>query len=212
MCCVLSNKNIYGNCLYWCKGKYIRDFDGATLRLKATVPDRRVWLPTPVCVIVVVRLSKALKDAHSKGPSNCPENRVCLAILQTGGAAAFPATPHHTPMTMNVICYEQVCYERGLFEWSVVNRYVLKGNHALFVIFSCVHPIFTHRIELPGCFTLLIFYFVLFLIFLTTPTPNFHRPADFICYFSSPCSVFCRFLVCLFSNCAYFHLLYTTCQ
>jgi len=37
---------------------------------KATVPDRMVWLPAPACVIVDVRLSKALKDAHSKEPSN----------------------------------------------------------------------------------------------------------------------------------------------
>ena len=38
--------------------------------LKATVPDRMVWLPKPACVIVAVRLSKALKDAHSKESSN----------------------------------------------------------------------------------------------------------------------------------------------
>ena len=38
--------------------------------LKATVPDRMVWLPKPACVIAAVRLSKALKDAHSKEPSN----------------------------------------------------------------------------------------------------------------------------------------------
>ena len=41
--------------------------------LKATVPDRRVLtpsLPTPTCAIVASRLSKALKDAHSKGSSN----------------------------------------------------------------------------------------------------------------------------------------------
>jgi len=38
--------------------------------LKATVPDRRVWLPKPACVIAAVRLSKALEDAHSKEPSN----------------------------------------------------------------------------------------------------------------------------------------------
>ena len=37
---------------------------------KATVPDRRIRLPTPACVIVVVRLSTALKDAHSKASSN----------------------------------------------------------------------------------------------------------------------------------------------
>ena len=38
--------------------------------LKATVPDRRIWLPTPARVIVAVRLSNALKDAHSKGSNN----------------------------------------------------------------------------------------------------------------------------------------------
>jgi len=38
--------------------------------LKATVPDRRIWLPKPPCFIAAVRLSKALKDVHSKGPSN----------------------------------------------------------------------------------------------------------------------------------------------
>jgi len=38
--------------------------------LQETVPDRKVWLPKPACVIVAVRLSKALKDAHSKEPSN----------------------------------------------------------------------------------------------------------------------------------------------
>jgi len=61
-CCVLPDKKLYGNRLYWCK--YIRDINGATQKLKATVPDRRVWLPTPACVIVAVRLSKALKDAQ----------------------------------------------------------------------------------------------------------------------------------------------------
>jgi len=38
--------------------------------LKATVPDRMVWLPKPACVIAAVRLSKALRDAHSKETSN----------------------------------------------------------------------------------------------------------------------------------------------
>jgi len=38
--------------------------------LKATVPDRMVWLPKPVGVIAAARLSKALKDAHSKEPRN----------------------------------------------------------------------------------------------------------------------------------------------
>ena len=41
--------------------------------LKATVPDRRIWLPTPACVIVAVRLSKA-QDAHSKASSNPHKN------------------------------------------------------------------------------------------------------------------------------------------
>jgi len=38
--------------------------------LKATVPDRMVWLPKPACVIAAVRLSKALKDAQSKETSD----------------------------------------------------------------------------------------------------------------------------------------------
>ena len=42
-CCVLPDKKLYGNCLYWCK--YARDFDGAT------VPDRRVWLPLHLPVL-----------------------------------------------------------------------------------------------------------------------------------------------------------------
>jgi len=36
---------------------------------KTMVPDRMVWLPK-ACVISAVRLSKALKDARSKKPSN----------------------------------------------------------------------------------------------------------------------------------------------
>jgi len=81
-CCVLQDKKRYCNCLYWCK--YVRDSHGAMQRLKATVPDRRVWpmtvkprvwlplvwLSTPACVIVAVPLSKALKDAHSRRLSN----------------------------------------------------------------------------------------------------------------------------------------------
>ena len=38
--------------------------------LKETVPDRMIWSPKPACVIAAVRLSKALKDAHSNEPSN----------------------------------------------------------------------------------------------------------------------------------------------
>jgi len=61
-CCVFPDKKPYGNRRYWCK--YVRDINGATQRLKAMVPDRRVWLPTPACVIVAVRLHQALKDSH----------------------------------------------------------------------------------------------------------------------------------------------------
>ena len=39
---VVFSQTRNGNRLYWCK--YIRNIDGATQRLKATVPDRRVWL------------------------------------------------------------------------------------------------------------------------------------------------------------------------
>jgi len=45
--CVLPDKKLYGNCLYWCK--YVRDFDGATQWLKATVPHRSVWPYTCLC-------------------------------------------------------------------------------------------------------------------------------------------------------------------
>jgi len=69
-CCVLPDKKPYGNRRYWCK--HVRDIIGATQSLKAMVPDRMAWLPTPACVIVSVRLSMALKEAHGAlmGPSN----------------------------------------------------------------------------------------------------------------------------------------------
>jgi len=78
-CCVLPDKKPYGNRGYWCK--YIRDINGATQRLKATVPDRMVWLLAPACVIVAVRLHKALKDAHRalKGVKQSP--RPCGPLL-----------------------------------------------------------------------------------------------------------------------------------
>jgi len=44
--------------------------------LKGTVPDRMILLPKPACVIAAVRLSKALKDAHSEEPNNL---HVCAA-------------------------------------------------------------------------------------------------------------------------------------
>ena len=63
-CCVLPYKKLYGNYLCWCK--CTRDINGATQRLKATVPDRRVGLPAPVCVIVAVRLNEALINTRTK--------------------------------------------------------------------------------------------------------------------------------------------------
>jgi len=41
--------------------------------LKATVPDRRVSLHAPACVIFAVRLIKTLKDVYTKGPSHLHE-------------------------------------------------------------------------------------------------------------------------------------------
>jgi len=52
-CCVLPDKKRYSNCLYWCK--YVCDFDDTTQRLKATVPDRRVWHHTPECAMVQIK-------------------------------------------------------------------------------------------------------------------------------------------------------------
>ena len=51
-CRVLPDKKRYSSCLYWCQ--FVCDVDGKTQRLKATVPDRRVWLPTPECVMVQI--------------------------------------------------------------------------------------------------------------------------------------------------------------
>ena len=50
--------------------------------LKATVPDRMVWLPKPACVIAAVRLSKALRralkgDKQSARPC-CPLQKLLL--------------------------------------------------------------------------------------------------------------------------------------
>ena len=47
--------------------------------LKATVPNRMVWLPKPACVIAAVLLSKALKDAHSKGDKQSARTSVLPA-------------------------------------------------------------------------------------------------------------------------------------
>ena len=40
-----------------------------------TVPNRRVWLPAPACVVVAVRLSKALKTSSQKGQAICTSVR-----------------------------------------------------------------------------------------------------------------------------------------
>jgi len=72
-CCVLPDKKLYANCLYW--WKYVREFNGGTQWLKATLPDRMVWLPTPACVVVAVRLSKALKTTSQKGQAICTSVR-----------------------------------------------------------------------------------------------------------------------------------------
>ena len=39
--------------------------------LKATVPDRMVWLPKPACVIAAVRLSKALETSTQRSQAIC---------------------------------------------------------------------------------------------------------------------------------------------
>ena len=39
--------------------------------LKATVPDRMVWLPKPAYVIAAVRLNKALKTSTQRSQAFC---------------------------------------------------------------------------------------------------------------------------------------------
>ena len=77
--CVIPDKKLYGNFLYWCKD--VRDFDGATQWVIATVPGRRVWLSTPACAIVAVRLGKALKDAHGALKEAKQSARPCDPLL-----------------------------------------------------------------------------------------------------------------------------------
>ena len=43
--------------------------------LKATIPDRMVWLPKPACVIIAVRLSKALKTRTQRSQA------ICMSVL-----------------------------------------------------------------------------------------------------------------------------------
>jgi len=102
-CCVLPDKKPYGNRSYWCK--YVRDINGATQRLKATVPDRRVWLPAHACVVIVaVRLDKALKDAHGelKGAKQSP--RPCGPLLpKTAPREMKHALKMHVAVCLDVL-------------------------------------------------------------------------------------------------------------
>jgi len=66
-CCVLPDKIPYGNRGYWCK--YERDINGATQWLKATVPDRMVWLPAPACVIVAQGIRRARRTKRGQAIS-----------------------------------------------------------------------------------------------------------------------------------------------
>jgi len=76
---VVFSQTRNGNRLYWCN--YIRNIDGATQRLKAMVPDRRVWLPALACVIVAVRLNKTFKDAHGAPIGAKQSARTCGPLL-----------------------------------------------------------------------------------------------------------------------------------
>ena len=101
-CCVLPDEKLYGNRLYWCK--YVRDINGATQRLKATVPDRRVWLPVPACVIVAVRLSKELKDAHGALKGAKQSARPCgLLLLKIAPREMKHALRINVPVCLNVL-------------------------------------------------------------------------------------------------------------
>ena len=53
--------------------------------LKATVPDRMVWLPKPACVIAAVRLSKALASGlpNRKSAAVCEITNVFAAWAQS---------------------------------------------------------------------------------------------------------------------------------
>ena len=106
-CCVLPDKKLYGNRLYWCK--YVRDFNGATQRLKATVLDRRVWLPAPACVIVAVRLSKALTDAHSVLKGAKQSARPCgLLLLKIAPREMKHALKIHVPVCTYVLYHIRI--------------------------------------------------------------------------------------------------------
>jgi len=84
--------------------KYIRDINGARQRLKATVPDGRVWLPALACVIVAVRLRKELKEAHGalKGAKQSP--RPCgPLLLKIASREMKHALKMHVPVCLYVL-------------------------------------------------------------------------------------------------------------
>jgi len=69
----------------------VRDSNGATQRLKATVPDRRVGLPAPACVIVAVRLNNAL--IKTRKASVRPTSKDCTSGNETRTQNACATVP-----------------------------------------------------------------------------------------------------------------------
>jgi len=99
---LLPDEKRYGNRLHWCK--YIRDINGATQRLKATVPDRRVWLPAPAYVIVAVPLNKALKNAHGALKWAKQSPRPCgPLLLKIAPREMKHALKMHVPVCLHVL-------------------------------------------------------------------------------------------------------------
>jgi len=73
-------------------------------RFKKTVPDRRVWLPAPACVIIAVHLNEALKDAHGalKGAKQSP--RPCgPLLLKIAPREMKHALTMHVPVCLYVL-------------------------------------------------------------------------------------------------------------
>ena len=149
-CCVLPEKKIYGNCLYWCK--YVRDFNGATQWLKGTVPDRRIWLPTHACVIVAT--DNLLFDFYRKrghGPDRNHYNQSWIwSRLQTT-LAQIPRkvniqwrsppkwTWDHTQVNIHWIHFLKIFSPFRIFEQlalALKNRDCLKFFTVLNIIFT----------------------------------------------------------------------------
>ena len=82
----------------------MRDINGARQRLKVTVPDRRVGLPAPVCVIVAVRLNEALKDAHGALKGAKQPARPCGPLrLKIAPREMKHALKMHVPVCLHVL-------------------------------------------------------------------------------------------------------------